>query len=67
MTARDRIALTVVIAAVLVAGFWFLVLGPQRSKASKLDSQLNQAHQQLTAAQSEVAQSRAARAAYARN
>jgi len=67
VTARDRIALTVVIAAVLVAGFWFLVLGPQRSKASKLDSQLNQAHQQLTAAQSEVAQSRAARAAYARN
>ena len=67
MTTRDRIALTVVIAAVLVGGFWFLVLGPQRSKASKLGSQLNKEQQRLTTAQSDVAQSRAARAEYSRN
>ena len=67
MTTRDRIALTVVIAAVLVGGFWFLVLGPQRSKASKLGSQLNKEQQRLTAAQSDAAQSRAARTDYARN
>ena len=67
MTTRDRIALTVVIAAVLVGGFWFLVLGPQRSKASKLGSQLNKEQQRLTAAQSDAAQSRAARTEYARN
>ena len=64
MTTRDRIALTVVIAAVLVGGFWFLVLGPQRSKATKLGAQLNKEQQRLTAAQSEVTQSRAARAEY---
>ena len=67
MTTRDRIALTVVIAAVLVGGFWFLVLGPQRSKASKLGSQLNKEQQRLTTAQSDVAQSRAARAEYSSN
>lgn len=67
MTARDRIALTVVIAAVLVAGFWFLVLGPQRSKASKLSSQLTKEEQRLSTAQSDAAQSRAARAEYATN
>jgi hypothetical protein len=67
VTTRDRIALTVVIAAVLVGGFWFLVLGPQRSKASKLGSQLNKEQQRLTSAQSDVAQSRAARAEYSRN
>jgi hypothetical protein len=64
VTTRDRIALTVVIAAVLVGGFWFLVLGPQRSKATKLGTQLNKAQQRLTAAQAEVTQSRAARAEY---
>ena len=64
MTTRDRIALTVVIAAVLVGGFWFLVLGPQRSRATKLGTQLNKEQQRLTAAQSEVTQSRAARAEY---
>ena len=67
MTTRDRIAITVVIAAVLVGGFWFLVLGPQRSKASKLGSQLNQEQQRLTTAQSDAARSQSARAQYARN
>jgi hypothetical protein len=67
VTTRDRIALTVVIAAVLVGGFWFLVLGPQRSKASKLGSQLNKEQQRLTTAQSDAAQSRAAQAEYSRN
>jgi type IV pilus assembly PilO-like protein len=67
VTNRDRIALTVVIAAVLVGGFWFLVLGPQRSKASKLGSQLTKEEQRLSTAQSDVAQSRAARSQYARN
>jgi type II secretory pathway component PulM len=67
VTARDRIALTVVIAAVLVGGFWFLVLGPQRSKASKLGSELNKEQQRLTTAQSDATQSRAARAEYSRN
>ncbi|MDX6675482.1 MAG: hypothetical protein QOH11_2900 [Solirubrobacteraceae bacterium] len=67
MTTRDRIALTVVIAAVLVGGFWFLVLGPQRSKASKLSSQLTKEEQRLSTAQSDAAQSRAARAEYASN
>jgi hypothetical protein len=67
VTARDRIALTVVIAAVLVGGFWFLVLGPQRSKASKLSSQLTKEEQRLSTAQSDAAQSRAARTEYASN
>jgi hypothetical protein len=67
VTTRDRIALTVVIAAVLVGGFWFLVLGPQRSKASKLSSQLTKEEQRLSTAQSDAAQSRAARAEYASN
>jgi hypothetical protein len=67
VTTRDRIALTVVIAAVLIGGFWFLALGPQRQKASKLGTQLTQQRQLLTSAQSDAAKSRAARAQYASN
>ena len=60
MTTRDRIAVTVIAAAVLVAGFWFLVLGPQRDKASKLGTQLTQERQRLATAQSDVGESRRA-------
>ena len=67
MTARDRIVLTVVIAAALVGGFWFLILAPQRQKASNLGSQLAKEQQRLNSAQAEAAQSRAARIQYPRN
>jgi Type II secretion system (T2SS), protein M len=67
VTARDRIVLTVVIAAALVGGFWFLVLAPQRHKASSLGSQLAKEQKRLDSAQAEAAQSRAARIQYPRN
>lgn len=67
MTQRDRIALTVVIVAALLAGFWFLLMAPQRDKASKLGTQLTQQRQRLATARSDEAASRAAHAQYARN
>ena len=67
MTNRDGIVLTVVVAAVLIGAFWFLVLGPQRGKASKLGTQVTQAKQQLASAESDAAESLAARAQYSHN
>lgn len=67
MTTRDRIVITVVAAAVLLAGYWFLVLGPKRNEAQKLNSQLTSAKQRRDTAVSDANASRAARAQYAAN
>jgi hypothetical protein len=67
VTTRDRIVITVVAAAVLLAGYWFLVLGPKRNEAQKLNSQLTSAKQRRDAAVSDANASRAARAQYTAN
>lgn len=64
MTARDRIALIVVLAVVLLAGFWYGVLGPKRKEASTLRDQLTQATQRLDTARRAATTAGAARARY---
>jgi hypothetical protein len=64
MTGRDRmVAIAVVILAVLGAG-WVLVVSPKRQEASKLSKQVAEAQTQLSAAEGQVANARAAQAKY---
>lgn len=67
MTQRDRTVIGVVAAALLIAVFWLLVLGPKRNEASKVSKQLTEQQQRLTAAQSDVQASEAAKSSYAAN
>ena len=43
LTDRDKKIMMLLIPVVVLLGYWFLVLGPQRSEVSKLDGQLTQA------------------------
>jgi hypothetical protein len=67
VTRRDRIVLGVVVAAAALAAFWFLVLGPKRDEAKKLTDQVAVQQTRLSSAQSNLAQSQAARSAYKTN
>lgn len=67
MTARDRIVIAVLAVVGLIAGFWFLVLGPKRSEAAKLETQVAQITQVRDQALSDAASSRAARRQFASN
>jgi hypothetical protein len=67
MTTRDRIVITVVAAAALLGGYWFLILAPKRDEATKLNSQVTAATQRRDAAVVDANASRAARAQYAVN
>ena len=42
MTKRDRIVLSVVGAAALLAAFWMLVLAPKRERAAELKQQVQE-------------------------
>jgi type II secretory pathway component PulM len=50
MTKRDRLMVLTVLAVVLVGGFWFLILSPQRKAASAAEAQLGTATVALEAA-----------------
>jgi hypothetical protein len=67
MTQRDRIVVIVVIALVALGGFWMFGLKPKRKEASDLGQKLEQAHQRVDTAHSEVTAGEAARTLYARN
>jgi hypothetical protein len=67
MTRRDRTVVAVVAAVALLAGYWFLLLGPKRDEAQKLSTQISQAQRTRDAAAAEAAASRAARAQYPAN
>jgi hypothetical protein len=45
MTSRDRMMLTVMGLAAVVAAFWFLAISPRRAESTKLDGQITQARQ----------------------
>jgi hypothetical protein len=64
MTQRDRTLIGVVLAALLVAAAWFLVLAPQRKEASRLSDDVAAERQALTTAQADVAAGLAARRNY---
>ena len=65
MTQRDRILLTVVGLAALLAGFWFGVLKPKRAEVQALDQQLVQQQTRLTEAQAAIAAGEQARKSFA--
>jgi hypothetical protein len=64
VTSRDRIILVVVLAAAALAGFWFIAIAPKRKEAADLRAKIEVANQQLTAAQQQAAQGRAAKSRY---
>ena len=64
MTARDRMIVVVVLAAVALAGFWFVVLAPKRKEAADLQGKIALASQQLVDAQQLATQGRKAKARY---
>ena len=64
MSARDRIALSAVAGALLLAGLWFLLISPKREEASQLGQQVTEAQGTLDQARSDLARFQQARAGY---
>jgi Tfp pilus assembly protein PilO len=64
VTARDRTVLIVVGALAVLAGFWFLAIGPKRKDATDLTTQVQAAQSRLATAQASAASADAARRAY---
>jgi hypothetical protein len=65
MTGRDRLMVSIVVLALLVAGGWFLVLSPQREEAAQLSGDIATQREQLDRAVSDVAAGVAAKHGYA--
>jgi Tfp pilus assembly protein PilO len=61
---RDRILISTIVAAAILAGFWIGILGPKRAEAGKLSEQLAAQQERLSNAQASAAQANAARARY---
>ena len=64
MTKRDRIILLGVAAVAVLAGFWFLALGPKRDDAKALDAKLSAAQQRLQTANDAMGQAQGAKNRY---
>jgi Tfp pilus assembly protein PilO len=64
VSARDRIALSVVAGALLLAGLWFLLISPKREEASQLGQQVTEAQGALDQARSDLVRFQQAKAAY---
>jgi hypothetical protein len=64
MTTRDRIFLTVVIAAAMLVGVYILAVSPERKRASALGKQVAAAQKQVQTAQSTRAAALAAQSKY---
>jgi hypothetical protein len=67
MTGRDRIVVAVIAVAALLAGYWFLILGPKRGEAQKLSSQVSEAEKTKETAVAEANASRLAQSQYPAN
>jgi len=66
MTGRDRIVVIVVVILALLGGGWILVVSPKSKEAGKLGKQVSEAQSQLTAAQGQLANARAAQSQYSK-
>lgn len=64
MTTRDRLVLIGVIALALLAAVWLLLVSPERSKGSKLSSEVSAASATLASAQNDAASAKAAQQRY---
>lgn len=67
MTKRDRTIVAVFACVGILAAYWFVVLGPQRSEAARLGDQVTAAEQRRDAARTQALAAEASRAAYADN
>ena len=66
MTQRDRTLIGVVVAALVVAAAWFLMLAPQRKEASRLSDEVASTRATLATAQADAAAGIAAKRGYDR-
>lgn len=64
MRPRDRLVLALIVAVALVGGMWLILVSPERSKVSALDTQISAEQAALSQAQVQLSASRAAVAAY---
>jgi hypothetical protein len=64
MTGRDRMVAIVVATLAVLGAAWFIVVSPERQKASKLSSQVAEAQAQLTSAEGQLANARSAESQY---
>lgn len=64
MTKRDRTVVAVLVAAAILGGFWFLMIGPKRATSADLDKKIAVQQQRLTVAQGEAAQALTAKRRY---
>jgi hypothetical protein len=64
MKTRDRTVLIAVLLIAALGGAWMLVVSPEREKASSLDTQVAAAKAQLSAAEGELSNARAAETKY---
>ncbi|MGI8559567.1 MAG: hypothetical protein ACR2ND_14900 [Solirubrobacteraceae bacterium] len=67
MTRRDRMVVSVLAVAALIAAMWILVVAPKRNDASAAATALTAAQATLASAQQQVAQARVAASSYAKN
>jgi hypothetical protein len=65
LTARDRKIVTVLAPLLLLAGYWFLVLAPQRSESAKVETELAKARTERDTSQAQIGQLNAAKASFA--
>jgi len=65
MTARDRGVLIGIVSLALLGAVWFLLVAPEREKASKLGASVSAATAQLETAEGELTTARGAQARYA--
>jgi hypothetical protein len=67
LTERDRKVVIVVVPLVVVIGFWFLLLGPKRTEASKAADSLAKQEQKRDKAQAAVTAAEASKASFAKD
>ncbi|MEA2331535.1 MAG: hypothetical protein QOH58_1673 [Thermoleophilaceae bacterium] len=67
LTERDRKIATVLVPLILIAGYWFFVLGPKRDEATKLGARLSEAQGTRDAAQAELGNLEGSKNSYAKD
>ncbi len=65
MTGRDRIVLIVIVVVAVLAGGWMLVVSPKRKEAKSVETKVTTAQTELSSAEGQLANGRAAESQYA--
>jgi hypothetical protein len=64
MTTRDRLVLMGIVTLAVLVGGWFVLVSPERQKASKIDAEVSAAHTQREEARAQVANAHNAQTQY---